>query len=316
LNGAADTAVASAALGGYLCGTHSKRPAASPEHAAALHRRLRREEAGGEGLTLGVERWEGCPELTDRLSDDLADESIVDLVVWGSQARGDTTGFSDVDGLLVITDAAAESPGELRRLRRRVLAAQRAVLAYQPMQHHGFAVATPLLLRRLDEAIRLPRVSLEETRSLRSAGIPAWCTGYRDAQLFASLLRTLRSLPHWPAHRWELHRCISMFELVPASYLQACGLEVSKAASFAVARGELGRRFSPYDELCEVRRVWPRVRDPVLETAARAIRNPWSAVAVWRRLAAPAAPSVRELLTTELWRDLHGLLEAMDERLR
>lgn len=315
MNGTADTAVASAALGGYLCGTHSKRPFASPEHAAALHRRLRRDEAGGEGLTLGVERWEGCPELADRLSDDLADESIVDLVVWGSQARGDTTGFSDVDGLLVITDAAAESPGELRRLRRRVLAAQRAVVAYQPMQHHGFAVATPLLLRRLDEAIRLPRVALEETRSLRSAGIRASCAGYRGEGLFTSLVRTLRSLALWPAHRWELHRCISMFELVPAAYLQARDIEVSKAVSFAVAREELGRRFSLYDELCEVRRLWPRVPVPALERAATAIRNPWSAVAVWRRLPAPVAAPVRELLTPRLWRDLHGLLDAMDERL-
>src|SRR5205823_7548356 len=101
-----------------------------------------------------------------RLASLLDDEHVVELVLFGSQARGGTTGFSDVDAILVISDEAAEEPSILRSLRRRVLAAQRAALAHQPMQHHGFELATPMLLRDAGAALGLPRVALDEARSL------------------------------------------------------------------------------------------------------------------------------------------------------
>ena len=87
--------------------------------------------------------------------------------MFGSQAGGRTTGFSDVDAILVISDEIAGDATEMPSLRRCVLAAQRAVIRYQPMQHHGFEIVTPTLLRDASGALALPAVALAETRSLR-----------------------------------------------------------------------------------------------------------------------------------------------------
>ena len=53
------------------------------------------------------------------------------------------------------------------------LAAQRAVLAYQPMQHHGFEVVTPRLLEDANAALALPaswRADETRARAARSTG--------------------------------------------------------------------------------------------------------------------------------------------------
>ena len=151
--------------------------------------------------------------------------------MYGSQARGGTTAFSDVDAVLVISDHAAESRAALRSLRPRVLATQRAVLAYQPMQHHGFEVATPRLLQAAGAALELPAVALVETRAVVGGQVTA-CYAARnqlgDPQSLRRIVGILAKITSWPAHPWALHGVVSMFELVPALYLQARGRAVPK----------------------------------------------------------------------------------------
>lgn len=314
----------SRSLSGYLCGTHSgalpsRRGDHLPLHALAEAHRALEPPVEGVEVQLGGERWrpdERAARLAERLPPLLDDHSIVELVLFGSQARGGTTGFSDVDAILVITDQAAEDPRLLRSLRPPALAAQREVLAYQPMQHHGFEVATPSLLRLAGDALALPWVALNETRSLGGESVMARFTAADSAperDRFRELASVLLGIDSWPSHPWHAHRLISMFELLPAMYLQARGQDVPKWQSFARAQGDFRGAWWPYEVLQEVRSEWPPIQSAGLRVAAATLRNPWLAVAAWRRLPAPTADPVSRLLTADCLRGLQSLGRRMLE---
>jgi hypothetical protein len=256
--------------------------------------------------------------LRDELAGALEHPAVLDLVLFGSQARGGTTGFSDVDAILVITDEAAEDARVLESLRPHVLAAQRAVLAYQPMQHHGFEVATPKLVRHADEALALPEVALAEAKSLR--GQPTHELFAMDSRpegasaRVAELVRALDSVPSWPDHPWAAHGLVAMFELLPVLYLQSRGAVVPKSNSFAVAAEDFPRSWWPYNVLEQVRAAWPRRRRRPLEVGAALARNPWLAVAAWRRLPATLPEPVRPLLSDDCLNGLRALARRMGER--
>lgn len=310
----------SRSLSGYLCGTHSGWLARrhgdrlGPEELCAGHRTLGA-AASAEMLALRS-RWQPAAEaasLAGALAALLDHHTIVDLLVFGSQAGGAPTGFSDLDAVLVIEDKAAEDGAMLRTLRPRVLAAQRAVLAYQPMQHHGFEVATPKLLCNADAALELPREALERSRSLRGNPIDAGFSecGPDAAPRLQSISRWLCALPAWPRHPWRLHGVVSMFELLPALFLQGTGVAVSKATSFEVASAYFQGDWWPYDVLEQVRDVWPRRRNRRLELATSAARNPWLAVAAWARLPSAWPAGVRPLLSESCLKGLQDLARLM-----
>jgi predicted nucleotidyltransferase len=291
----------SRSLAGYLCGTHSGllgRNAGDrlrPRQLSAEHLSLAPERRD-EQLPLGARSWEPAGEASElraALDPLLGRPEVVEVLVFGSQARGATTGFSDLDAVLVIADAAAEDHRRLASLRDHVIAAQRRVLHFQPMQHHGFEVVTPKLLELAGDALDLPAAALAQSRSLGGTPVQAHVDD-RDAALRArarlqALAASLSATAAWPPHPWRLHRIVSMFELLPALYLQALGRPVPKWLSFAEARQAFPRTWWPYDVLREVREVWPRRERRPLALAATWLRNPWPAVAGWARL--PSAPA-------------------------
>jgi hypothetical protein len=315
-------------LAGYLCGTHSglldRRRGDRLDRLAlaSAHGDL---EVGGVGVEtrLGGVRWDADADaipLRDGLDRALRHEGVIELVLFGSQARGTATGFSDIDAVLVIGDAAAEDPAALRSLRRSVLEAQRRVIAYQPMQHHGFEVVTPKLLRSAHAALEPPREAFAETRSLRGSQVDAWFGDVPAAPAAARRLRamvgTLAAVDRWPSHPWRLHAVLSMFELLPALYLQSRGRATPKWESFAEGRAELGERFWPYEVLREVRAGWPRRGRAGLELASVAARNPWVAVAAWTRARLKAPDEARALLSPECLDALQQVAGAMAGRAR
>jgi hypothetical protein len=319
-------------LSGYVCGTHSgvlactasgrRLRAAQPESVAAAHRRSNWAEPDGERLglerQLGRERWQAGEQtqLAKDLHRTLDHPAVIDLIFYGSQARGGRTGFSDVDAILVVNDQSADDAASLRRLRSCVLAAQRAVLAHQPMQHHSFEVVTPRLLRQAGQALALPAAALSQTSSLNGTGISAWLPEAPDGANVDAFVGSLCRVRSWPAHPWEVHRLVAMFELLPAVYLQARGASVPKWRSFEEARAEFNDAWWPYDVLSEVRRVWPRLRRPLLETSAKAVRNPWLALAAWRKVPASLPAPVGPLLTPGLLTALQALADSMVQRSR
>jgi hypothetical protein len=316
----------SRSLSAYLCGTAAARRrrdgllsiAACTEAHAGLPTAPK-----DAAIEIGAEPWQPVAtrarKLAGTLHTALAHEDFLALIVYGSQARGCTTAFSDVDAVLVISDPAAESRAALRSLRPRVLAAQCAVLDYQSMQHHGFEVVTPRLLRAAGAALEMPAVALVETRSVVGGPVTA-CFAARDRlgdpQPLRRVVGALAGITSWPAHPWALHGVVSMFELVPALYLQARGRAVAKAESFATAREEFGASWWPYDRLNEVRQGWPVIQRPWLGWASRLLRNPWLTVAGWRRLPDRAGATMHRLLDPESLDALQRLVVKMEAATR
>jgi hypothetical protein len=313
------------ALSGYLCGTHSgvlrfsssgkSLGGASPEVIAAAHRSFTASTSDASVVELGGQIWRphDSSSVAEALHSALSHAGVIDLVLFGSQARGRTTGFSDIDAILVVADEVAGEARELSSLRRSILAAQRAVVRYQPMQHHGFEVATPKLLRDASGALALPAVALAATRSLSGRTVVAsfgdgTCDNPRGLR---TLIQSVLSFRRWPTHPWETHRLVAMFELLPTLYLQSRGKVVAKSSSFAEARVEFGEAWWPYDVLDEIRTVWPRARRPLLEIGALLARNPWAAIAAWRRAPVSVPEPVRPLLTPPLLDGLHALARTM-----
>ena len=307
-------------LSGYLCGTHSAAIRSGRWSRTAAQAASAFRAAGaltqGSPCELGSQRWETAVEerpLAESLRRVLDQPGVIDLILFGSQARGGRTGFSDVDAVLVLSDEAAASVDQLDSLRPHVLAAQRLVVAYQPMQHHGFEVATPRLLSAGSATLGLPSTALAQTFSLFGRGASANLTiGRSDSRAaLGAVARQLTSLAQWPRHRWEVHRTVSMFELLPALFVQSLGIDVPKWRSFDAARAELPVRAWPYDALLDVRASWPRERAPLVQRAALVLRNPWVAIAAWRRMRAPVHAALARLLIRELLNDLKQTAHAM-----
>ncbi len=276
---------------------------------------------GEQATTLGGSAWEPANEAERRLRSTLAVclamDEIVELVFFGSIARGATTGFSDVDAILVIDDEAVMDASRLRLLRHRVFAAGRAVLAYQPMQHHGFLIATPRLLGYGTEPLRLPREAVAETVSLFGRTVEVKTgRGGTATQAFDALVESLGSVRSWPAHPWFLHRTIATFELAPTLYLQATGRACPKHLSFDLARADFQESWAPYDVLAEVRRRWPRKQMQGLRQLAWLLRNPWVACAVRRRLPAAVPSGIDDLLDETCLNDLRRLLALMADNVK
>ena len=314
----------SRSLSGYLCGTHSgvgrrrgdrlDLPALTRAH-ANLDR-----PPGGPTEQIGGPVWApaaNADALARALRRSLDRPEVLDLVLFGSQARGTTTGFSDIDAILVIDDAAADDPNVLRKLRPRVLAAQRAVLDHQPAQHHGFEVVTPGLLVRANEALGMPAVALIETRTLLGREFEASFAPDSPEETrnrLARLVAATTGVSAWPSHPWQLHATVSMFELLPALYLQALGHAVPKWRSFDEARTHFGKEWWPYDVLKQVRDDWVRRPAPALRLASSMLRNPWLGVAAWRRAPAVRRQPAAGVLTDICLEGLRGLATGMRDR--
>jgi nucleotidyltransferase-like protein len=316
----------SRSLSAYLCGTRSgllggrRGDLLELESVAAGHRKLPAHE-GQSKVHLGERPWqppEDARELAVALRSSLRRRpEVVDLVFFGSQARGETTGFSDVDAILVIEDRAAEDPMALRALRRHVLAAQRAVIVHQPMQHHAFEVATPKLLLTATDSLRMPAIALSESRSLMGRVVGAeFHNGLSDqgrAHL-SELVGGTTAVSTWPRNPWRIHGLLSMFELLPTLYLQALGRPLPKWRSFAEARNDFGSDWWPYDVLRDVRERWVRRTPGPFRAAVSVLRNPWVAVVAASRLSLPFGQPARRMLSRETLDALQELARKMGER--
>jgi len=313
-------------LAGYLNGTHSGvhrlgRGRATVSLGGARVPKLdHQEHLAGRVVELGSRRWtpRGADEarLHQALRTALEHDDVLDLIVFGSIARGSTTAYSDVDAILVIPDQVVDDRIRLARLRRRVLAGQRAALRYQPLQHHGFLVVPESLLFDATHSLALPPEALDQPSSLFGRRLSLHFAPFDSvaAGRLTSLCVVLANVQSWPEHVWELHRLISMFELLPSLYLQAIGRQCAKHESFAMAREEFGSGWAAYDALAHVRESWPRERRPWLQMTAAVTRNPWAASAAFRGVRCAAPDTVKDELkdaTLNALRELAAQAAAM-----
>lgn len=197
------------------------------------------------------------------------------LYVHGSLVTCDSTRYSDVDTLLLISHEWLESGERADQLRRIISRAQRWLYVYDPLQHHGFMLVTALDLDRyarsyfplelLSYAVAMGPV-VPQRYKLRESAV-------EDVSQFRRLSRRLSRMEHGdvdvPRTRYTLKLALSEMMLLPTYFLQAAGQVRYKRESFAAVRDFLSPRAqSAMDELSAWRCEWRRTP---LEESYRAL---------------------------------------------
>jgi hypothetical protein len=210
----------------------------------------------------------------------------------GSGASGDSTGFSDLDGLLVFSEVVERDPEALMHTARVVASSAKYLLARDALQHHGWFVATPSLLRAYPQSL-LPLATLRDGVTALGPGrlhVRPITSRLIARRKLWSMVQVFRSLPNGgrsrtPRNLHEEKMLLSQFMLLPSLYLQAVDRYVPKRDSFALARQLLpSAPWEIMDRVSTVRLGWTQPKmGPAWQRLAEAI-GPWEAQVAWRRL--------------------------------
>lgn len=202
------------------------------------------------------------------------------VLLHGSLATDDWTGYRDADLLLLAPAAACASEPALAALRRACLPLLRALHRFDPLQHHGLFVMNDAELAAWPEHV-LPLATLQRSLDLGGDGMRLSVCPHHDAAAaraeFAWIVDYLAAArPPRDAYAWKAYASVLM--LLPAVWLGACGAPAWKGDSFA--------------------RVARLVPDPLWEPqrwAAR-LRDAWcDPTPAWVRGALAVAPSPRSV---------------------
>lgn len=200
-----------------------------------------------------------------QLAHEIEGHAGLQLYVHGSLATCDSTSYSDVDTLLLISHEWLESGERADELRRIISRAQRWLYVYDPLQHHGFMLVTALDLDRyarsyfplelLSYAVAMGP-AVPQRYKLRESAV-------EDVSLFRRLSRRLMRMERGevevPRTRYTLKLALSEMMLLPTYFLQAGGQVRYKRESFAAVRDFLSPRAqSAMDELSAWRCEWRR----------------------------------------------------------
>lgn len=242
--------------------------------------------------------------------------------VHGSIATGEEVAYSDFDALVILRDAAFESPATLARVAERLGALRRLMFEYDPLQHHGWFVLAEANLQNHCQAW-FPTVLFTHSRSL----LPETGTRLRIrprnsivehraafANLAASTLRQVEA-GRPPDSAYALKGMLSQFMLLPSLYLQARdGTAVFKRESFALA----ARDFPPelwraMDSVSALRLAWRYDMSALRRLALTRLVASRRLVTRWLPPAVPDA--LQRAAPPDLWRDIAALIRAMQARI-
>ncbi len=202
----------------------------------------------------------------DRLASRLrrCDHGLRAAIVHGSVATGDAVAYSDFDALVVLRDELFSERGKLASTAYHLTRARRAMLQFDPLQHHGWFVLTESDLSNYPEEV-LPIASLERGKSLLREPCVLTVSRRPSKAAAGSALDTLaRGLLSQcaPAFRpRDLYRAksfLSRFMLLPALYLHARdGIGIYKGESFAAATTDFpAAEWRAMDRASELRHEW------------------------------------------------------------
>jgi hypothetical protein len=200
------------------------------------------------------------------------------VLLHGSLASDDWTGYRDADLLVLVPEASCGDERALERLRTACLPLLTALHRFDPLQHHGLFVAPATDLLAWPEHV-LPLATLRRCLDLGGDGATLAVRPNHDLAAAHAELRWLvdhfdRSTPPRDAYGWKAFASVLM--LLPAIWLGARGRPVWKGDSFAAVR--------PH--------VPPHLWQPI--TWATALRAGWTdATPRWLRLLLAVAPSAR-----------------------
>jgi len=185
------------------------------------------------------------PRSVRRLAREMAGHRGLQLYLHGSLATCDATAYSDVDTLLVISHEWLESQRRINELRQIVSHAQRWLYAYDPLQHHGFMLATALDLTRYARGY-YPLELLSYAYALGEVSEIRFRVRPSDAEHLSLLCRMRARVERLergeippPATRYALKATLSEMMLLPTYFLQARKRVQYKRESFQAVRARL-----------------------------------------------------------------------------
>jgi hypothetical protein len=163
----------------------------------------------------------------------------VQCLLHGSLATDDWTAYRDADLLVLVPEALLASAARLDRLRRAMLPLQRALFAFDPLQHHGVFATSQDELRAWPEHW-LPLATLRRAVDLGGAGTrltvqPSFDRGLAQQNFAAAVAYFARARLPRDAYGWKAFASVLM--LLPALHQAALGTPCWKGDSFARSAG-------------------------------------------------------------------------------
>lgn len=210
-------------------------------------------------------------------------ESLVGVWLHGSLATADFTPYSDVDALLVVRDEVLQDEVVYRQVKTAVLAALRHIFLFDPLQHHGFFVATPHTLAAWPAAY-LPAAALIHARPLWPIAPPVSLHEHRNPAEEKTLFHNLAQQIYQATPPPNLHKAkglLSQFMLLPAAYCQAMGNPVYKRESFGLVQEQFQIQWQPMEEASRMRQEWKTPKRPFWSLLL-SLTNPWLASRLYR----------------------------------
>jgi len=217
-------------------------------------------------LELDLKSYEGGdPELTGlRSSLKGLENEVLSVILHGSCGDGRTTGYSDVDALVILRNEVFLDPGKLVYVAKRLTAACRFMYRFDPLQHHGWFAMAEQDLQCFPEEL-LPLESLREASVL--FGQRRFRIRYPDSSRELFLLKAQRLsskieeqlLDGWrPSNLYQLKSLLSEFMMLPLLMVQAReGKGSSKRESFVTARPYFDPVvWSVMDDVSAIREKW------------------------------------------------------------
>lgn len=246
---------------------------------------------------------------------------LVTVLLHGSCGDGRTTGYSDVDALVILRNEVFMDPVRLIRVGRTLSDACRHMFRYDPLQHHGWFAMSEADLSCYPEEV-LPLEALEDARVLTGAvrlvihRTDAVQERYhRKAIRHAEKLMNQLSSGWRPANAFQLKSLLSEFMMLPVLTVQALqGKGCSKRDSFTIGRSYFSEsEWAVMDEVSTIRRDWNY--RPNLLSCWVLTRPGFVFRKLRRRWPSRLRPSLQVRITDQLYADISEFLAVCISRL-
>lgn len=236
---------------------------------------------GDHSITLRLPAYSGYNPHLLRLRTLLQplEKDVLSVLLHGSCGDGQTTGYSDVDALVVIRNEVFLDPHRLIGVARRLSGACGQMYRFDALQHHGwFALSEQDLSNFPEEVLPLSALadavvlSGESSFNIRYSETDRDVFKLRADRQFLKLEEQLQS--GWrPSNLFQLKSLLSEFMLLPVLLMQfKTGKGYSKRDSFTAAKSFFDPEvWTVMDEVSGIREVWNYTPGPV---SAWVLRQP------------------------------------------
>jgi len=245
---------------------------------------------------------------------------LIAFIVQGSLGSNEQVNYSDCDALVIIKDDVLQDPKRLSRLAYHLLKARKYTYEIDPLQHHGWFVASESMMQTWPQHY-LPVEALAHASRLggnESAPLifsPASDPKMSQKHLMGMMANIEANLDTGIAFEnlYRFKGFVSKILLIPALYYHAkYGNGIFKRESFAAAQNDFNADEWRIIEFCSKLRLdWPEVS--AMSPKFLSLRPGLMGDIVRRRFSTPVPATMRNLFTnseTNSIRSLHTRIKS------